>query len=320
MFFSRLPGESLKSSPPLARWLWGHVKGFDIVHVHSVFSFSSLAAAGASRYEGVPYVVRPLGQLDAWSLAQHAYRKRLFLAAGGRRLVEGAAALHWTDESERNAVPRFGWVCRGFVSPLGVDDALFEEMPGLRRKKTVLFLSRLHPKKNLEGLLEAFCECGAAAVGWTLVIAGDGEEEYVATLRKRAEGVRGAGRVELVGWLGGEAKREALREAGLVALPSKQENFGIAVAEAMAAGTPVLVSEAVALADEIRAAGAGWVARGGESGLAEALRQALASDDDRRQRGAAARRLASERFRWSAVAAGLVRTYEALARPERKPS
>lgn len=312
IFFPRLPGESLKLSPALARWLRRNASGFDVLHVHSVFSHPSLVAGAAARAASVPYVVRPLGQLDRWSLSQHAFRKRLFLAAGGRRFLEGAAALHWTDASEAAAVPDPGWCTQGFVVPLGVNDGLFDEQPVVSRRRVVLFLSRLHPKKNVEGLVDAFLAAGEPGAGWRLVVAGEGEESYVRELRRRAEGGIAEGRVEFVGWLEGEKKVIALREASFLALPSHQENFGIAVAEAMAAGTPVVVTEGVALAREISRVGAGWVVREGQEGLREVLSEAMSSEAELRRRGEAARMLAAKEYRWAAVAESLVREYEAI--------
>lgn len=310
IFFPRWRGESLKASPALARWLRGHVNRFDVLHVHSVFSHPSLAAGHAARREGVPYVVRPLGQLDAWSLSQHAWRKRAFLALGGRDLVERAAALHWTDESERSRAPLFAGERPSFVAPLGVDERLFEAREEGERAQAVMFLSRLHPKKNVEALIDSFASLGEEADGWRLVVAGDGEEAYVASLRSRAAAT---GRpVDFVGWLTGEQKACSLASASLFVLPSKQENFGIVVAEAMAAGTPVVVSEAVALASAVARGEAGWVIPPGRGGLADALAEAIHSPAERRRRGARARKLAAERFRWRAVARGLVAEYDRL--------
>jgi glycosyltransferase involved in cell wall biosynthesis len=314
IFFPRLPGESLKASPALSRWLRSNTASFDLVHVHSVFSHPSLAAGTAARSSNVPCIVRPLGQLDAWSLSQHAFRKQLFLAAGGRRLVDGAAAMHWTDASERDNAPGFASNRPGFVVPLGVDEGLFGRQSGAERRKVVLFLSRLHAKKNVEGLVEAFLGVRPALDGWKLLIAGEGDAEYTARLKALVARIGGVGRIEFAGWLAGEAKRHALQEAALLALPSRQENFGIAVAEAMAAGTPVLVSDAVALAAEVEASGAGWVARLQGDGLRMALAEAMGSDEERRRRGAAARRVAEEHFRWPVVAESLAREYDVLLR------
>lgn len=320
VFFPRLPGESLKPSPALSAWLGRNVRRFDVVHVHSVLSYPSLAAGRAARRSGVPYVVRPLGQLDAWSLAQHPLRKRLFLRLWGNRLLGGAAALHWTDEEERRRAPGFASGRPGFVSPLGVDEALFAANGAEGRRRDVLFLSRLHPKKNVESLIDAFAALGEAAAGWNLVIAGDGEAGHVAALRSRAANGPAAESIRFAGWLSGEQKRRALREASLFVLPSRQENFGIVVAESLACGTPVVVSDAVALSAEIERAGAGWVAPLEAPGLRDVLAAAMADAGERLEKGKAARRFAEERFRWSAIAGQLLEEYGRLIEPGREPA
>ncbi len=319
IFFSRLPGESLKASPALSRWLRGNAAQFDLVHVHSVFSGPSLSAGRSARDAGIPYLVRPLGQLDTWSLSQHPLRKKLFLAFGGRALVERAVALHWTDETERTQAPSFAAERRSFVVPLGVDERLFENgAAGVERAPVILFLSRLHPKKNVEVLIEAFQALRERAAGWRLVVAGDGEAAYVESLKRLA--ARGPSEVEFVGWLAGEEKRRAMREAALFVLPSSQENFGIVVAEAMATGTPVIVSETVALSGEVRRNAAGWVAPPGRNGLSVVLADAMSSAAERARRGAAARLLAEGRFRWAGVAQRLIAEYEGLVFGALRPS
>lgn len=312
IFFSRLPGESLKPSPAMARWLRHEAAEYDLLHVHSVFSHPSLAAGASARAAAVPYVVRPLGQLDEWSLSQHPLRKSAFLACGGRRLLERAAAIHWTDESERERSQAHASMRPGFAVPLGVDEELFTGGCATARRPVVLCMSRLHPKKNVEGLVRAFLGTGPAADGWKLAVAGEGDEEYARALRELVTRLGGEARVEFVGWLEGEAKLRVLRESALLALPSRQENFGIVVAEAMGAGMPVLVSEAVALAGEVERSGAGWVVPVEGAGLREALEAAMGSEEDRRQRGDAARRLAEKRFRWKAIAEALVMEYERI--------
>ncbi len=313
IFFPCFLGESFKFSPGMARWLGRNASRYDLVHVHSVFSHPSLCAGTAARKGGLPYVIRPLGQLDRWSLAQHQFRKKVFLAAAGRRLLEGAAAVHWTADPEMENAPDFARSRPFFVGPLGVDEELFSgiEREAVRRP-VVLFLSRLHPKKNVEALLGAFLSAGETARRWKLVIAGDGEADYVDSLRRLVDRSKGSDRVEFTGWLSGPEKARALREASLLVLPSRQENFGIVVAEAMAAGTPVLVSENVALSGEVSRAAAGWVVSLEGDGLRAALVEAMSSPEERRRRGAAARMLAESRYRWSAVAEGLRMEYERI--------
>ena len=310
IFFRRLSGESLKLSPAIARWLRRNITRFDVVHIHSVFSHPSLAAGSAARKRGIPYVVRPLGQLDRWSLSQHALRKRVFLAIGGRRLLEGAAAIHWTDVSERERALAFAAARSSFVVPLGVDERLFEGSDDGVRDRTVLFLSRLHPKKNVESLIDAFGRLGKAGAGWRLVVAGNGEPGYLKSLKRLATAAED--RVEFRGWLSGEEKRRTLREAALLVLPSRQENFGIVVAEALAAGTPIVVSDSVALAAEVRRFCAGWVAPLESEGLTEVLEEAMSSPEERVRRGQAGRRLARERYRWASVARELMAEYRRI--------
>lgn len=321
LFFPRLASESLKFSPALASWLAKHVAGYDVVEVHGVFSHATIAAARASRRNGVPYVVRPLGQLDPWSLSQGRLRKRLFLAVAGRRALEGAAGIHWTAEDEKRLAPAAVSSQRGFVIPLGVEEELFEEdgEPPQARGRTVLFLSRLHAKKNVETLIASFAEATRTPElsTWSLRIAGEGDPTYSERLRELVRSLGAEARIQFVGWLSGPAKRQALREAAFLALPSRQENFGIVVAEAMACGTPVIVSEAVNLAPVIRERGAGWVVPLDAAALVRGLLEALVSDQERERRGRAARVLAAERFRWSAVGRALAGAYAELIR-ERK--
>src|SRR5205814_66912 len=91
LFFKRVWTESYKYSPALAAWLGRHVRDFDVVHIHAVMSHASIAAGRACRRAGVPYIVRPLGTLDRWSLEQKSLRKRLFMRLAGNRLLGGAA-------------------------------------------------------------------------------------------------------------------------------------------------------------------------------------------------------------------------------------
>jgi glycosyltransferase involved in cell wall biosynthesis len=322
IFFPSLPGEALKVSPRLASWLRDSVRGFDLVHVHSVLSHPSLAAGTACREAAVPYVVRPLGQLDRWSLGRHSFRKRAFLALAGGRLLCGAVAVHWTAASERTAAGRWG-AFPGFVVPLGVDEALFSADPGARifRAATaglgdapyILFLSRLHPKKNVEALIDAFAGSGSGdSPDVRLVVAGDGEASYVSMLKGLAAKSAVANRIFFTGWLSGALKLSALAGAMLFVLPSLQENFGLAAAEAMACGVPVLVGKDVNLAGDVMSSVAGWVSAPDAESLNGALAEALSSSAERRRRGEAARALAAARFRWSAVAGALVQEYGAI--------
>lgn len=328
IFFPRQWSESLKCSMPLAAWLRKHVAEFDVVHIHAVFSHSCLAAASACRRHRVPYLVRPLGTLDPWSLRQKPLRKWVLWRLGANQMLRAAAAIHYTTAAERRLAEGSLGLQRGVVIPIGVDDALLadgipverfrQRFPELGCDPYVVVLSRLHPKKGLELLLEAFGEVvrGPDFACWRLVIAGAGDAAYVTALKALAARISGrwgerGSNVLFTGWLDGEVRLAALGGATLFALPSRQENFGLAVAEAMASGTPVLVSPHVNLSKEIEAAGAGWVAPLDRRAWTDALKAILSDAPARHCRGIEARQFARDRFAWRSVAQQLIGVYGA---------
>jgi glycosyltransferase involved in cell wall biosynthesis len=313
IFFRRVWSEAFKWSPGLSRWAHGHVRDFDLVHVHGVFSHSALAAGSACEKAGVPYVVRPLGTLDPWSVRQKLLKKQVLFRFGVRALLGGAAAIHYTSDDERTLAERVvSGLPPGVVVPLGIDETLFADatdgaVDDVRRLVTV---SRLHPKKNIDLVIDAFHALSEDETvrRWELVVAGDGDPAYVASLQERARRGPARRRISFRGWLASGEKTMLLKSSHLFVLPSEQENFGLSVAEAIACGVPVVVTPGVNLAPEIEARGAGWVTAKDAASLMATLREAMASDSERQRRGQAARALA-QRFRWSAVADELGRFY-----------
>lgn len=315
IFFPRQWSEAFKYSEPLARWLKAHVSDFDLVDIHAIFSHSSLAASWACLKRRIPYIIRPIGSLDPWSLRQKGLRKRLLWFWGVRRMLERANAIHYTTEEERRLAEETLGLDRGVVIPLGVEEELFQkDSPPLGGAPYVLILSRLHPKKGLEEFLKAFLDIVQKKEfrEWKLLIAGEGEASYGARLKSVAKSHSENGTVLFAGWLEGEQKARALRGASLLVLPSYQENFGLAVAEAMACGVPVLVSQRVNLAKEIERARAGWVVELDEASLRQGLLEALGNEKERRLRGRCGLELANRCFRWPVVAQELVTCYHRL--------
>jgi glycosyltransferase involved in cell wall biosynthesis len=304
--------EAFKYSGPLASWLKKHVDEFDVVHVHAVFSHACLAASSACRRCDVPYVLRPLGTLDPWSLQQKQIKKRMLWHLGVERMLHGAAAIHYTTTSEKRLAECALQLERGAVIPLGVDEALFDAQGVEEEPPYVLVLGRLHPKKGIETFVEVFLEASQQLREWRLVIAGDGDAGYVSALRAHVASVDRDKRVTFRGWLQGEAKVQALSGAALLALPSHQENFGLVVAEALACGTPVLVSTQVNLADEIAAAEAGWVVPLDPTVMRDTLECILRDAGERQCRGRAGRALAQASFRWTSVAGDLEKLYQSV--------
>jgi glycosyltransferase involved in cell wall biosynthesis len=319
--FPRTSSEAFKWSPDLARWLDRSVAGFDVVDIHAIFSHSSLVAGRACRQMDVPYVVRPHGSLDPWSLARKATQKRILFWLGARRLLTGAARVQYTTgDEQRLAESRLPWLANGVVVPLGVggEQASAPARPTGSGAPYVLTLSRLESKKGLELLIAAFHQVtvAGALADWRLVIAGDGDTAYVRDLKRLAANGSAAARIDFPGWVSGVEKAALLRRAALFASPSEQENFGVAVVEAMAEGVPVLVSPGVNLAPDIAAAGAGWIAERNPASFPRVLEAILHDRPARTTRGLAAQELARQ-FSWDRSLDALIALYEAVRRPGR---
>jgi len=323
IFFHSQLGRSFKFSKPMSNWLKASVPDFDLVHIHAVFNHACVAASRACLANGIPYVIRPLGTLEPWSLKQKRFRKRVFWRLRGEEMLRGAVAVHYTTTAEQRSVEEQFGLNNGIVIPLGIEseapenfshsDDVLTSVSELNGHPYVLVLSRLHPKKALNVLIDAFVDATADPElhQWRLLIAGDGEPDYVRSLRGRVQQFDKRQQILFSGWLTGEAKWNALANASLLALPSYQENFGLCALEALTCGVPVLVSQHVNLADDIERAGAGWISDVGTRQLAAALTSALGDDAERQRRGIAGKVL-SKQFTAERMGTELIRLYSAI--------
>ena len=306
-------------APGFNRWLGRHARDYQLVHVHALFSCTTSLAMAQLRCQGVPYLLRTIGQLNTWSLGQSAGRKQLFLKLVDRANLEGAAALHFTSEAERQEAAALGLSTPSFVLPLGVEPQASRAERSSSVAVTFLFLSRLHPKKQLEVLLEALAllRANCPTASWRLQVAGHGEPEYVLQLQAMAQRLGIADRCHWLGFVTGAPKQELLASADWFVLPSASENFGIAAAEALAAGTPVILSPGVAVAEAVQRAGAGLVVEATLEPLAAALKRAL--EPPATAMVSAARNVAANVYGWGAIATELDTCYQGIARASLAP-
>jgi glycosyltransferase involved in cell wall biosynthesis len=322
IFFHRQFSEAFKYSRPLKKWLDMHAGGFDLLHIHAVFSHACLAAARAARRARVPYIVRPLGTLDPWSLQQKRLRKQLFWRLGVKEMLTGAAAIHYTAQAERELAESSLGLKNGVVIPLGLEvggeadaEAVFRaRYPQLGASPYVLMLSRLHPKKGQDLLLKAFFSLRhrPELADWKVLLVGEGEAGYTAELHRLVREHQAEEQVIFTGWLSGAQKNAALKYAGLLALPSQHENFGLCVIESLAWGVPVLVSDQVNIAPDVAAGGVGWVSRLDAEELSGHLANALQSETSRRNKGLAGLEFV-KRYCWPQIADELLALYCNLA-------
>lgn len=299
-------------SLPMARWFNRNLRRFDAVHIHSLFSFPAVSAARAAIRNRVPFVVRPLGTLNAWGLGnRRPWLKRLSLRFVETPILEGARAVHFTSDQEREEAARLAIEHRPVVIPNPVESA--PPPTGERDRDMVLFLGRIHRVKGLDLLLPAMAEVIRQRPSTRLVIAGDGDPQLTADLHLAARELGIADHIEWLGAVSGPRKQRLFATAGLFVLPSYSENFGIAAGEALAAGVPLVVSNRVAIHREVTRAGAGLVVPCETMALAHAVERMLGDDDFARHCAEAGQRLAAERYSTAAVTSELIRLYQEIS-------
>ena len=276
-------------SRELLDWLKQNVGRFDGVVINGVWTFHSLAAAIAARGR-VPYVVFTHGMLDPWFKRKYPAKhiKKYVYWPAQHWVLHNAERVMFTSTLERDLAPQSFWPShwKSFVVPYGTGeppadiaaqaDAWYARVPGLRGRRYLLFLSRIHEKKGCDLLIAAFARAAATYPEVDLVIAGPDQVGLQAKLQKQAEELGIAGRVHWPGLLTGDAKWGAVRNCEAFILPSHQENFGVVVAESLACGRPVLISNQVNIWPEIEQEKVGLVAPDTLAGTEELISRWLA--------------------------------------------
>jgi glycosyltransferase involved in cell wall biosynthesis len=311
-------------APSLRRRLDVAIREADLVHVHCVYQYPSWVACRAARRLDVPYVCHPHGQLTAYHRRRKAWKKRPYEWLIERRNLGGARAVVVMSELERADFEEWLPGCRIVVIPPGLDSALLQadgpapEFPRSWRvplgAQVVCFLGRFADKKRLDLLVDAFANLSADLSDLHLVLAGPDDEGIGEGLfaRVHERGIRD--RVSYVGFLGREEKIALLRGSEVLVLPSEDESFGVAAAEASAIGLPVVVSPDVGVASEIAAAGAGLIAVRDADAIAAAVGRIIEDRELRAEMSAQGRSLARSTFAPDAVAAEVEALYRAVAR------
>jgi glycosyltransferase involved in cell wall biosynthesis len=300
-------------TPAFARRAWDLAGAADVVHLHGIYSPPVAAAGLAALRRGVPFVQQLHGAATRYHWRQKRWKKAPWeLLVQGPLIGRAAAALAMTEMEAEQGARVFPKARIRIVPPPVVDETDLAE-PSHRNGEhppTVGFLGRISEKKGAPILLAAFARIVSEFPDARLVVAGPDDEGIGVRMRPEIERLGLTGRVSLPGMVIGPEKAKLVGEFDVFALPSADESFGIAVVEAMEAELPVAITENVAIAGEVRAAGAGVVAPRTAEGFATALRQVLSSPDEARRMGAAGRRLAEQRFSRAAAMAELERVYE----------
>lgn len=318
-FFHRNFSEAYKYSKDAGLWLRSNIAEYDVVNIHAVFSYLCVVAAKECLKKSIPYVIRPLGTLDPWSMSQKPFRKRLFLKFAAGKMLTNANAIHYTTELERQGTEKNLGIKNGVVIPNGIniddyekekkDKEILEEFPELQSGEYLLYMGRISEKKNIEKLLESFSELkiDSKFKELQLVLAGDGESYYVRDIKNIIEQHPNQNHIHATGWVSGIRKKILLQNALLFVLPSMNENYGVVAAESLASAVPVVLSDQVYLHPEIEKANCGWIWNQNRR-LSQTLTEALDSNDIS-QRGLNGKKLIEEKFQWSELVDQLVDVY-----------
>ena len=294
--FGPAPG-TYRRSPRFRRWLHDHAGDFDAVIVHGLWGYQGFAVWRELRGGATPYYVFPHGMLDPWFKRRHPLKhlkKWLYWPWGQYPVLRDARGVLFTCEEERRLARQSFWLyrCREAVAGFGAApvtgdasaqrEAFLKAFPALAGRRLMLFVGRLHPKQACDLLIDAFADQCRNHADVDLVLAGPDPIGWEAALRARVRGHGLESRVCFTGLIEGDVKWGAYRAADVFVLPSHQENFGVVVAEALACGVPVLLSDKVNIWREVLDDGAGMVAPDDVAGTSRLLRDWLALPRERR--------------------------------------
>lgn len=285
----------------------------DLWHDHGIWLRSNHEASRLADRFGIPRVVSPRGMLETWALGHRRWKKKLAWWLYQRADLRRATALHATAEAEADQFRRLGLRNPITVISNGIDVPGFEgSLDSRNGGRTALFLSRVHAKKGLPLLVEAWAKVRPA--GWRMKVVGPDEDGHVAEVKALVRRAGLAETWEFCGEIDDREKWGAYHQADLFVLPTHSENFGMVVAEALAAGVPVITTRGCPW-EGIPAHGCGWWVEPTAEGLAAALQEACCQTDEvLRSMGLRGRQWMESEFGWKMIAQRMTALYEAVLR------
>lgn len=280
----------------------------DVVHCNCCWEPGSPMAQRWAQEKGFKVVLSPHGMLEPWILKRHHYTRKLpALWLYQRKAISKADCIHATAESEKEHLMQLGWNNKITVVPNGVDVESISMKSSWKRTNNILFLSRVHPKKGLNFLIEAIAQLKG---DYQCTIAGEGEFGYINELKALATKLRIVDRVTFVGGVYGNTKWKLFQESDVFVLPTHSENFGIVVAEALASGTPVITTQGTPW-QELDRFHCGWWTEIGTQPLLDALRSfANCTEEELKVMGQNGRKLIEQKYSTKAEAEAMVKLYQ----------
>jgi len=316
-------------SPSLRSRLLSQSPKPDLIHNHGLWMFPNLYARQAALHAEVPLVLSPRGMLEEWSLGRSRLKKLVVWQLWERRNLGATKLLHATSEAEACSLRKIGLRQPIAIIPNGVDipdsttlpgrSVLEQKYPELAGRRWLLFLSRMHPKKGVSELIAAWRGVERQLPDWHLILAGPDLDGYGVSARNKVTELGINHRVTFTGMLAEQEKEAAFAHAEVFVLPTHSENFGIAVAEALAFGLPVITTRNAPW-PELESRHCGWWIDLDHAALTRAIEDALhSSPDNLHEMGRRGRALMDEKFSWKRVAQQMKHSYDWLLGRAEKP-
>ena len=293
---------------------------FELIQIQSVWEMPYHKVMVEARKLNIPYIVTPRGMLEPWSLSQKKWKKRLAWWLYQRNDVQKSVCVFSTAKMEAEHVSALGITTCKAVIPNGIETVGYPCKSSIEGvKKQVLFLSRVHVKKGIELLFEAWKHILPDYVDWQLLVIGNGEAEYIHSLENRVENLGLKDCIKILPPVFGEAKIKVYQESALFCLPSFSENFGMVIAEAMSCGTPVITTTNCPW-EILNETKIGWCIDLSVDNLENALREAMGMDANALyDMGQRASKLIYDNFDYRSVTRKTLRLYEWLLNSGEKP-
>ena len=296
---------ALGYSSDFKRQLEKYTRWADLVHVHGLWMWPMWAAGWEARRQGKPFVMMPHGFLDPERLRISKWKKRIVGSLCDRPLLNAANAIIATSEQEADGIRQYGINRPMHIMPIGLDLAPYKI--STHQGKTLLYFSRITPIKGLDMLAEAWGTMDRK--GWRLLLVGPDDRGYATTAKRFFEERCPSGTYEFRGPVFGSDKFKLLQSADAMILPTRSENWSIAVAEGMASGLPVVCTKGAPW-ECLNTAKAGWWVDVSVDAIRQGLEQLLASsDDDRHEMGSRGRKWVEDNLSWSRIAADMIDFY-----------
>ena len=317
----------------LGPWRWSYslmrdlpniMNGMDLVHIHMIWEFPILWAAITAKRNQIPFVLSPCGMLDQYSMSKSRWKKILYLTMFRRSILNEAVTIHFTSKNEQLNSGKICSTLKSFVCPLAVtlgdqdkknlESQFRQRFPQVSNKQIILFLSRVQKVKRPDLVIKSFSQIMTNSNNICLVIAGPGDSAYIHRLTDIVKKLKLEEKVVFTGILSRDVVQEAYCAAHIYVHPSERENFGLTIFEAMAVGCPVVVSDKIDWAEEIKNEGAGLVCPLTENAVAEAISTLISQESLRYEIINNAKRFISNNFTWEKVIKKLMAIYGDILR------